>query len=351
MRGPIAEESLEDFFDIRRLWWGRKVVALKVRGTAMADEGLRDGDHLIVEPRDTANDGQTVVAEVEGQLTVKRVFREADGRLRLMPANPEMLPLTVAATRVRVVGILVGVFRRQGFPATRRNAPPPPPRAAGDERTLDLTLRVIDQSVEQAETSSARRSGIARARLEAEQGLANLSDCYVDRGAEVACSAERGGALVRRDAGRRERARTSRTSATAKPLRSLRAVRRPRRGNAPLWPSSSRGRLAGRRDRDPLLPSTPSAFTRLVRGMTGRALIAAYSLMKCSLSVGAPLDRVGRRTVLLAPRASAGLSRSPARGRSECCSTPGSCGAARTTSPWRRPHRRRTSKGDRSGMA
>src|SRR4029077_11615679 len=96
------------------LWNGRNVFALRVRGTSMIDEGIRDGDYLIVEPRETAESGQTVVAEVDGGVTVKRLFREKTGRLRLQPANPEMLPLVVPAERVRIVGAVIGVFRRRG---------------------------------------------------------------------------------------------------------------------------------------------------------------------------------------------------------------------------------------------
>src|ERR1043166_6786628 len=75
------------------LWNGRKVFALRVRGTSMTDEGIRDGDYLIVEPRETADSGQMVVAEVDGGVTVKRLVREKGGRIRLQPANPEMLAL------------------------------------------------------------------------------------------------------------------------------------------------------------------------------------------------------------------------------------------------------------------
>src|SRR5437867_11126649 len=85
------------------LWNGRKVFALRVRGTSMIDEGIRDGDYLIVEPRDGFDDGQTVVAEVDGGVTVKRLFREKGGGLRLQPANAEMLALVVPADHARIV--------------------------------------------------------------------------------------------------------------------------------------------------------------------------------------------------------------------------------------------------------
>ena len=161
------------------MWNGRRVFALRVRGASMIDEGIHDGDYLIVEPRETADTGQTVVAEVDGGVTVKRLFKEKDGRLRLQPANPEMLPLVVAAERVRIVGAVVGVLRRPRLRAA--SAPRPRPKLApADGRTLDLTLRVIEQSVSEAEAMAAARVGRSGTRLrELARGLRSLRDCYL----------------------------------------------------------------------------------------------------------------------------------------------------------------------------
>ena len=162
------------------LWGGRTVFALRARGSSMIDEGIRDGDYLIVEPRETADVGQTVVAEVDGGVTVKRLCRENDGRLRLQPANPNMLPLVVAAERVRIAGVVVGVFRRQGF-RTSAPARPRPAAGAGDGRTLDLTLRVIEQRVGEAEALAAARTQRSGARLrELARNLRALRDCYLE---------------------------------------------------------------------------------------------------------------------------------------------------------------------------
>src|SRR5713226_1568654 len=63
---------------------------LRVKGQSMIDEGIRDGDYIIVESRDKANEGETVVALIGGEATVKKYFRESDGRVRLQPANAAM---------------------------------------------------------------------------------------------------------------------------------------------------------------------------------------------------------------------------------------------------------------------
>jgi hypothetical protein len=153
---PLEMFSVEQSLDVpESLWNGRKVFALRVRGQSMVDAGIRDGDYLIVEPCENADDGRTVVAEVDGHVTVKKLFRAADGEIRLQPANPEMLPLVVRAENVRVRGVVVGVLRKYGFntPGTlpRDTEPTAKPVAAKsrrplklDESTLELSLNAID---------------------------------------------------------------------------------------------------------------------------------------------------------------------------------------------------------------
>jgi repressor LexA len=152
---PLEVYSVEDQLDVpESMWKGRKVFALRVRGQSMVDAGIRDGDYLIVEPADDAADGRTVVAEVDGAVTVKKVYREADGRVRLQPANPEMLPLVVRGDQVRIRGVVVGVLRKIGFGAAPRAAarsvPPklsvakPTRRPIEDNATLELALNAVD---------------------------------------------------------------------------------------------------------------------------------------------------------------------------------------------------------------
>ena len=91
---------------------GRSYV-LKVRGTSMIDEQIRDGDFIIVHERNQADNGQMVVALVHGNsATVKKFFREPGGWIRLQPANPTMAPLRVNERDIIVQGIVVGVIRK-----------------------------------------------------------------------------------------------------------------------------------------------------------------------------------------------------------------------------------------------
>jgi repressor LexA len=84
---------------------------LRVRGESMVDEGIRDGDYIIVEGRDAANQGETVVALIGDEATVKKYYREADGRIRLQPANPSMEPIYVSQEGLHIRGVVVGLMR------------------------------------------------------------------------------------------------------------------------------------------------------------------------------------------------------------------------------------------------
>jgi repressor LexA len=89
---------------------GADVYVLRVRGESMIDDGIRDGDMVIVERRSTARDGEMVVAVLEGEeATLKRLYRHGEG-YRLQPANAAMQPIFVPSLEVR--GIVIGVVRR-----------------------------------------------------------------------------------------------------------------------------------------------------------------------------------------------------------------------------------------------
>ena len=88
----------------------RDVYALRVAGTSMIDDGIRDGDLVLVERRSHAYDGEVVVAILpDEEATLKRFYREGD-RVRLQPANEALEPVIVDDVEVR--GVVIGVVRR-----------------------------------------------------------------------------------------------------------------------------------------------------------------------------------------------------------------------------------------------
>ncbi|MFO0874621.1 MAG: transcriptional repressor LexA [Phycisphaerales bacterium] len=101
---------LEDLFGPRVGQRGG-TFALRVEGDSMKDEGILDGDFVIIERRETARNGERVVALLgEGETTLKTFFREPDGRIRLQPANPAFQPIFVNECKVQ--GVVIGVLRR-----------------------------------------------------------------------------------------------------------------------------------------------------------------------------------------------------------------------------------------------
>lgn len=90
-----------------------KHYVLRVRGSSMIDEQIRDGDYIIVTSRETAAEGEMVIALIGGEsATMKKLYREEDGLLRLQPANASLAPMYFPADEVQVQGIVVGVMRR-----------------------------------------------------------------------------------------------------------------------------------------------------------------------------------------------------------------------------------------------
>jgi len=88
--------------------------ALRVKGQSMVEEGILDGDYIVVEQRQTAQSGETVVAMVNGEATVKKFFPERGGRVRLQPANGQMEPIIARGKDVEIRGIVVAVLRKYG---------------------------------------------------------------------------------------------------------------------------------------------------------------------------------------------------------------------------------------------
>lgn len=85
---------------------------LRVNGNSMIDEQIRDQDYVVIERRQTARQGETVVALIDGtEATLKRFYHEGP-QIRLQPANPEMQPILVPSDQVQIQGVVVGVIRK-----------------------------------------------------------------------------------------------------------------------------------------------------------------------------------------------------------------------------------------------
>jgi repressor LexA len=109
---PLEVYEIEESVDVpEEMLGGGENVALRVRGSSMIDSGIFDGDIIIVKRQNTAENGQIVVALVDGGATVKRVYFHGD-RVELRASNPQVAPLFVTADQqLEIYGILVGLYR------------------------------------------------------------------------------------------------------------------------------------------------------------------------------------------------------------------------------------------------
>lgn len=108
----LAEENVEDHFPVpARFLHGKINFMLNVRGESMIEAGIMDGDYILVEQQNTANNGDMVVAMIDGfesEATVKTFYKE-NGHIRLQPENSSMSPIIV--NDVTILGKVRGVFR------------------------------------------------------------------------------------------------------------------------------------------------------------------------------------------------------------------------------------------------
>jgi repressor LexA len=109
---PIEAVEAPETITLPEEMLGRgETFALRVRGDSMIDDGILDGDIIVVESRADADDGATVVALVRGEATVKKLQRDK-GRVRLVPANSRVAPIVARAHDVEIRGVVIAVLRR-----------------------------------------------------------------------------------------------------------------------------------------------------------------------------------------------------------------------------------------------
>lgn len=109
----LAEENIEEMFSMPVAFMGKNKLngntfMLKVKGESMIEAGINDGDYIIVKQQVTAENGETVVALIDNEATVKTFYKEGD-HIRLQPQNSTMEPIIVKD--VSIVGKVVGLFR------------------------------------------------------------------------------------------------------------------------------------------------------------------------------------------------------------------------------------------------
>ncbi|MBW2259533.1 MAG: repressor LexA [Deltaproteobacteria bacterium] len=113
---PIEALSYSQTVSIPRDMVGRfRMFALRVEGYSMLDENIRDGDHIIIEARETAENGETVVAMINNEkVTLKRFYIEPD-HIRLQPANSKMKPIILHNHEIRILGVVCAVMRKYRY--------------------------------------------------------------------------------------------------------------------------------------------------------------------------------------------------------------------------------------------
>jgi repressor LexA len=110
----LAEQNIEDFVSISSSFFGvndsnNKLFILKVKGDSMIEVGINDGDYVVSRSQNVANNGEIVVAMIDGNATVKTFYKE-ENQIRLQPANSNYSP--IYSTEVQLLGKVVGVIRR-----------------------------------------------------------------------------------------------------------------------------------------------------------------------------------------------------------------------------------------------
>jgi repressor LexA len=111
---PVEAIPNAETFSFGDFTGGRgNLFVLRVKGDSMVDDHICSGDYILVEGAQTADNGEIVVALIEGtDATLKRFFREPNGKVRLQPANAQMDPILVPARDVKIQGRVVGVLRK-----------------------------------------------------------------------------------------------------------------------------------------------------------------------------------------------------------------------------------------------
>lgn len=109
---PIEAIRTSETIDIPRDMIGKKTFALRVRGESMIEDGILDGDYIIIEQTSSAKNGDIIVALIDNQNATLKHFYNEKGSIRLQPANKKMKPMHFAKNRVTIQGKVKGIIRK-----------------------------------------------------------------------------------------------------------------------------------------------------------------------------------------------------------------------------------------------
>jgi repressor LexA len=109
---PLPAVASEDRIEFIDLFGGPNRYVLKVKGNSMIENHIEDGDYVVIRQQENAENGERVVAMIDNEVTLKRLYKEKD-HIRLEPANGTMAPIIVDSSKdTRILGVLVGVMRK-----------------------------------------------------------------------------------------------------------------------------------------------------------------------------------------------------------------------------------------------
>lgn len=109
---PIEAIPDQDDINLMEFFMGPNRFVLKVQGNSMIDDGILNGDMVVVEKCNRANNGEIVVALIDNnEATLKRIKHNKDGTLTLIPANQKLMPVIYAVERITIQGVVVGQMR------------------------------------------------------------------------------------------------------------------------------------------------------------------------------------------------------------------------------------------------
>ncbi|ACL69899.1 transcriptional repressor LexA [Halothermothrix orenii] len=111
----LAQENIEDYFPVPTDYVrtsDKELFMLKIKGNSMINAGIYDGDYVIAQKQDNAENGDIIIALIDNEATVKRYYKERD-HIRLQPENPDMDPIYVNFnTYFKVLGKIIGLYRQ-----------------------------------------------------------------------------------------------------------------------------------------------------------------------------------------------------------------------------------------------